>query len=163
MFAESTSLHEEAVMALKADDRAFGLLEFEEHLLDRERPWAGSGGRTLKTLGYGSLGRYERHVKDHINRLIVLNHHKCVDDPLEAFLIVNASCTAAITKGCQHGLLSWSASESSSLIRRIPPGETKAKADRRSSRNPCRRRHWINSPLFSSSTHPTSLTRSWTG
>ena len=48
-----------------------GLLEFEDHLLDRERPWAGTGGKTLKDLGYGILGPYRRHVKEHINRLLI--------------------------------------------------------------------------------------------
>jgi hypothetical protein len=32
-------------------DDPFGLLGFEPQLLDRDRPWAGSGGRTLKYLG----------------------------------------------------------------------------------------------------------------
>jgi hypothetical protein len=54
MFAESTSLHEQAVTALTARNRPIGLLEFEDHLLDRERPWAGTGGKTLKALGYAS-------------------------------------------------------------------------------------------------------------
>lgn len=53
MFAESTSLHDRALEALTAADRAFGLLDFEEHLLDRERLWAGTGGRSLKDLGHG--------------------------------------------------------------------------------------------------------------
>ena len=44
MFAESTSLHEQTVTALTAGNRPTGLLEFEDHLLDRERPWAGTGG-----------------------------------------------------------------------------------------------------------------------
>jgi len=70
MFAESTALHHQAVTALTADNRPIGLLEFEDHLLDRERPWAGTGGKTLKDLGYGFLGQYRRHVKDHINRLL---------------------------------------------------------------------------------------------
>src|SRR5205814_4016509 len=51
MFAESTALHDEAVKALTASDRGFGLLDFEDHLLDRERPWAGTNGRTLTDLG----------------------------------------------------------------------------------------------------------------
>jgi hypothetical protein len=51
MFAESTSLHEQAVTALTAGNRPIGLLELADHLLDRERPWAGTGGKTLKDLG----------------------------------------------------------------------------------------------------------------
>ena len=47
MFAESTSLHDRAVTALTAGNRPIGLLEFEDHLLDRQRPWAGTGGKTL--------------------------------------------------------------------------------------------------------------------
>ncbi|WP_326550243.1 hypothetical protein [Micromonospora sp. NBC_01813] len=35
MFAESTALHGEAVKALTAVNRAPGLIDFEEHLLDR--------------------------------------------------------------------------------------------------------------------------------
>jgi len=35
MFAESTSLHGKALEALTAGNRAFGLLDFEAHLLDR--------------------------------------------------------------------------------------------------------------------------------
>lgn len=56
MFAQSTALHSEALQALTADDQGFGLLDFEEVLLDRNRPWAGTDGETLKTLGYGFLG-----------------------------------------------------------------------------------------------------------
>jgi hypothetical protein len=90
MFAESSALHDWAVTALTADNRPIGLLEFEEHLLDRERPWAGTGGKTLKDLGYGFLVQYRRHVKDHINRLLDLGHHACIADPLEPLLITTA-------------------------------------------------------------------------
>ena len=90
MFAESTSLHDKAIKALTADDRATGLLEFEEHLLDRRRPWAGTSGETVKDLGYGFLGQYDRHVKDRINALLGLNRHVCVADPLESCLIATA-------------------------------------------------------------------------
>ena len=72
MFAESTSLHDQAVTTLTAGNRPIGLLEFEDHLLDRERPWAGTGGKTLTDLGYGFLGQYRRHVKDRIGRLLDL-------------------------------------------------------------------------------------------
>jgi len=51
MFAESTALHDRTVTALAAGNRPVGLLEFEDHLLDRQRPWAGTGGKTLKDLG----------------------------------------------------------------------------------------------------------------
>ena len=94
MFAESTSLHDQAVKALAAGDRPTGLLEFEDHLLDRGRPWAGTGGKTLKDLGCGFLGQYRRHVKDHINTLLDLSRHTCVADPLEPLLITTALCWA---------------------------------------------------------------------
>ena len=79
------------------------LLEFEDHLLDRQRPWAGTGGRTLKDLGYGFLGQYRRHVKDHINRLLDLGHHTCIADPLEPLLV-----TTALLYGRHHkGMPRW--------------------------------------------------------
>jgi hypothetical protein len=103
MFAESTSLHDRAVTALTAGNRPIDLLEFEDHLLDRQRPWAGTGGRTLQDLGYGFLGQYRRHVKDHINRLLDLGHHTCVSDPLEPFLV-----TTALLYGRRHkGMPRW--------------------------------------------------------
>jgi hypothetical protein len=105
MFAESASLHDQAVKALTAANRPIGLLRFEEHLLDRGRPWAGTGGKTLKDLGYGFLGQYHRHVKDHINRLLDLGHHTCAADPLEPLLI-----TTALMYGHDHkGMPKWSA------------------------------------------------------
>ena len=103
MFAESTSLHDQAVKALAVGDRPIGLLEFEDHLLDRGRPWAGTGGKTLKDLGYGFLGQYRRHVKDHINTLLDLSRHTCVADPHEPFLI-----TTALRYGRHHkGMPKW--------------------------------------------------------
>jgi ABC-2 type transport system ATP-binding protein len=45
MFAESVALHRAAKAALPEE---FGLLEFEDHVLDRHRPWA-AGRRTLAT------------------------------------------------------------------------------------------------------------------
>ena len=103
IFAESTSLHDRAVTALTAANRPIGLLQFEDHLLDRQRPWAGTGGKTLKDLGYGFLGQYRRHVKDHINKLLDLGHHTCVDDPLEPFLV-----TTALLYGRHHkGMPRW--------------------------------------------------------
>ena len=87
MFAESTALH---IAAVAAFHRTAGLLGFEEHLLDRNRPWAGSGGRTLPDLGYGNLGDYRRHVKDRINALTALADCTCVPAPLETYLIPRA-------------------------------------------------------------------------
>lgn len=81
MFAESTSLHDQAIKALAAGDRPIGLRQFEDHLLDRGRPWVGTGGKTLKDFGYRFLGQYRRHVKDHISTLLDLSHHTCVADP----------------------------------------------------------------------------------
>jgi len=103
MFAESTSLHDRAVTALTAGNRPIGLLEFEDHLLDRGRPWAGTGGKTLQDLGYGFLGQYRRHVKDHISTLLDLSGHTCVADPHEPFLI-----TTALRYGRHHkGMPKW--------------------------------------------------------
>ena len=103
MFAESASLHDQAVKALAAGDRPIGLLEFESHLLDRGRPWAGTGGKTLKDLGYGFPGQYHRHVKDHTNTLLDLSHHTCVADPHEPLLI-----TTALMYGRDHkGMPKW--------------------------------------------------------
>ena len=103
MFAESTALHEVAIAALTAHDRTVGLLDFEEHLLDRERPWAGTGGRTLTDLGYGYLGAYRRHVKERINVLISFGRHTCVPDPLETVLL-----PSAVSDGIDHkGMPTW--------------------------------------------------------
>ncbi|GAA1937372.1 hypothetical protein GCM10009754_00500 [Amycolatopsis minnesotensis] len=103
MFAESTALHQEAVKALTARKRGYGLLDFERHLLDRERPWAGAGGRTLTDLGYGFLGDYKQHVKARANALLDLNRHTCVHDPLEVYLIPKA-----IMYGRRHmGMPGW--------------------------------------------------------
>jgi hypothetical protein len=105
MFAESTSLHDQAVNALAAGNRPIGLLEFEDHLLDRGRPWAGTGGKTLRDLGYGFLGQYRRHVKDHINTLLDLGQHNCVADPLGPLLI-----STALLYGRHHkGMPRWPA------------------------------------------------------
>src|SRR5512140_3345232 len=62
-----------------------------------------TGGKTLKDLGYGFLGQYRWHVKDHINKLLDLGHHTCIDDPLEPFLV-----TTAILYGRHHkGMPRW--------------------------------------------------------
>ena len=57
----------------------------------------GTGGKTLRDLGYGFLGQYRRHVKDHINRLLDLGHHTCIADPLEPGLPEVATALAALT------------------------------------------------------------------
>ncbi|WP_165969443.1 hypothetical protein [Actinomadura sp. KC06] len=99
MFAESTRLHGEAVKALKAENRAFGLIDFEQHLLDRTRPWAGTGGRTLNELGYGNLGKYTKHVKQRTNVLMALDDHTCVSDPLQIYLVNRAMGFGRAHKG----------------------------------------------------------------
>ena len=105
MFAESTALHSKAVEALNAEKQAYGLLDFEGHLLDRERPWAGSGGRTLRDLGHGHLGRYARHARDRTNTLLNLRHHTCVADPLQVYLV-----NKALVSGKDHkGMPAWPA------------------------------------------------------
>ncbi|UYP20878.1 hypothetical protein OED52_10360 [Rhodococcus sp. Z13] len=99
MFAESTALHVHAVRALSSQERAYGLLDFEKHLLDRKRPWACSGGRALRELGYGQLGNYTKHVRRHTNLLIHLDEHTCVDDALQSYLVFQALRTGAHHKG----------------------------------------------------------------
>jgi len=71
MFAESVTLHRAAKAALT---REFGLLEFEDHVLDRHRPWA-AGGRTLQEMGYGSLGAFTKHVRGWTNVLLAIRTH----------------------------------------------------------------------------------------
>jgi hypothetical protein len=99
IFAESTALHGEAVKALASQNTFWGLLDFETHLLSRERPWAGTDGKTLRDLGYGFLGSYRRHVMDRINALINLGHHTCVDDPLQVYLVNRALMSGRDHKG----------------------------------------------------------------
>jgi hypothetical protein len=103
MFAESTALHGRAVDALNAENQGAGLLGFEQHLLDRERPWAGTGGRTLRDLGHGHLGRYARHVRDRTNALLSLRHHTCVADPLQVYLVNKA----LVFGGDHKGMPGW--------------------------------------------------------
>jgi len=102
MFAESIALHAEALKALTASNRAFGLLDFEDHLLDRTRPWAGTGGKTLKDLGYGFLGEYRHHVKGRVNALNGLNDHTCVSAPLRVYLVRKALTYGRYHKGMPH-------------------------------------------------------------
>lgn len=90
MFAESTALHEKAIEVLTAERVVYALFDFENHLLDRARPWAGTGGRTLRDLGYGFLGQYARHVKDRTNALASFTDHTCVQNPLEVYLVNRA-------------------------------------------------------------------------
>lgn len=103
MFAESTALHNDAVKALTAQNRGSALIEFEEHLLDRVRPWAGTRGKALKDLGRGHLGEYDRHVKDRINALLAIDRHTCASDPMQVYLIGRA-----LTFGRNHkGMPGW--------------------------------------------------------
>ncbi len=99
MFAESTDLHVHAVNALTVPDRAIGLLDFEQQLLDRERSWACSGGRTLRQVGYGYLGAYTRHVRERTGTLIGLEYHTCIDNPFEIYLVHCALRTGQDRKG----------------------------------------------------------------
>ena len=71
MFAESVALHRVARDALASGTNA-ALLEFERHLLDRNRHWA-AGGRTLQEMGYGHLTAFEKHVKTQTNILMTIN------------------------------------------------------------------------------------------
>jgi hypothetical protein len=99
MFAESTALQQEAVRALTADRVEFGLIGFEKLLLDRSREWAGTGGKTVKQLGHGFLGHYDRHVKDRTNALLSLLDHTCVDEPLVVYLVGRAYAFGRDHKG----------------------------------------------------------------
>ncbi|GAA0829804.1 hypothetical protein ACFPKZ_02575 [Streptosporangium amethystogenes subsp. fukuiense] len=102
MFAESTALHRQAVAALRSGDR-FALLEFEDHVLDRHRPWAG-GGRTLQEMGYGYLGAFSKHVKGRTNALMGLEGN-FGRQALLAYLIVKA-----LFSGTHHkGMPAWPA------------------------------------------------------
>ncbi|WP_283135746.1 hypothetical protein [Rhizohabitans arisaemae] len=99
IFAESTALQDRAVRALRDENRATALIDFERHLLDRTRSWAGTGGKTLKELGYGHLGTYTRHVKDHTNSLLSIDKHTCVDSPLQVYLVNRARAFGQDHKG----------------------------------------------------------------
>ncbi|MDX3003491.1 hypothetical protein PWY87_17525 [Kribbella solani] len=99
MFATSTELQAAAAKALRKDNRAWGLLDFEDYLLDRDRPWPATAGRNLQDLGYGYLGAYQRHVKDQINVLIGLSKHACVEEPLVTYLIPRALMYGRFHKG----------------------------------------------------------------
>jgi len=99
MFAESTALHEKAIKVLTAENVVYALFDFEEHLLDRTRPWAGTGGRTLRDLGYGFLGQYAKHVKERTNALASLIDHTCVQNPLEVYLVNKALMFGRAHKG----------------------------------------------------------------
>jgi hypothetical protein len=71
IFAESVSLHRHAVHVLRSGERHM-MLEFEQIVLDRNRPWA-AGGRTLQVMGYGYLGEFAKHVRSRINALLSLH------------------------------------------------------------------------------------------
>ncbi len=68
MFAESVASQRVAKAALP---REYGLLEFEDYVLDQHRPWA-AGGRTLQEMGYGHLGAFRTHVRGQTNALLSL-------------------------------------------------------------------------------------------
>jgi hypothetical protein len=99
MFAESVALHRAATAALP---RPFGLLEFEDHVLDRHRPWA-AGGRTLQDMGYGSLGAFTKHVRRHTNALLTVK-----DDGYR--LLLGYLITVTRLRGRDHyGMPRWPA------------------------------------------------------
>jgi hypothetical protein len=99
MFAESTALHTAAAAALTAPHHTAGLRDFEKHLLDQGRPWAGSGGRTLTDLSQRFLDDYRRHVQQRVDALTGLSDHTCVSAPLEKYLIPKAFMHARDHKG----------------------------------------------------------------
>ncbi|MGR6913945.1 hypothetical protein ACU635_06790 [[Actinomadura] parvosata] len=96
IFAESTALHTRAVQTLQSTDR-FALLSFEDHVLDRHRPWAG-GGRTLQEMGHGYLGAFTKHVKGRTNLLMTLNQD-FGSAALHSYLIAKALFTGKHHKG----------------------------------------------------------------
>lgn len=103
MFAESTTLHARALDVIRAEDRSMALLDFERVLLDRSRVWAGTGGKTLRDLGYGHLGAYDQHLKDRADTLLALRDHTCVTDPWDVYLV-----RRAVTYGRDHlGMPNW--------------------------------------------------------
>ncbi|MDX2974693.1 hypothetical protein [Kribbella solani] len=110
MFATSTELQAAAAKALRKDNRAWGLLDFEDYLLDRDRPWPVTAGRNLQDLGYGHLGTYQRHVKEQINVLLGLTKHVCVEDPLATYLIPRAIMYGRFHKGMPGWDSSWTGS-----------------------------------------------------
>ena len=99
MLAESASLHDRAVTALTARPRARGLAGFRNYLLDRRRAWSGTGGRTLRQLGWGCLASYDQHVRDEITMLIRLDRHTCIPDPLAPLLTGAAIMLGPHSKG----------------------------------------------------------------
>lgn len=60
MWAESVALNRVAQRLIATGNPTF-VYKFEDHLLDRQRRWA--GGKTLREIGYGNLGDFTRHVK----------------------------------------------------------------------------------------------------
>ncbi|WP_159944025.1 hypothetical protein [Nocardiopsis sp. FR6] len=103
MFAESTTLHARALDVIRAENKAIALLDFERVLRDRSRVWAGTGGKTLRDLGYGHLGAYDQHLKNRVDTLLALHDHTCVTDPWGVYLI-----RRAVTYGRNHlGMPNW--------------------------------------------------------
>jgi hypothetical protein len=100
MFAESVALQRVARTALIEGGPA-GLLSFERHVLDRQRPWA-AGGRTAQEMGYGHLGAFARHVRHQIDVLMdveeVFGQHV-----LHGYLIT----ATAFSGGRHRGMPGW--------------------------------------------------------
>jgi hypothetical protein len=102
MFAESVALHRVARDALASGTNA-ALLEFERHLLDRNRPWV-AGGRTLQEMGYGFLTAFEKHVKTHINIIMAIN-----DDDGRDVLLKYLIAFTALYGNRHYGMPRWTA------------------------------------------------------
>jgi hypothetical protein len=99
MFAESVALHRVATTALP---RMFGLVEFLEHVLDRDRPWA-AGGRTLQEMGYGSLGALAKHVRRHTSTLLAIR------DDGHRLLLGYLIMITRLRGGSHYGMPRWPA------------------------------------------------------
>jgi hypothetical protein len=120
MFAESVALQRVAKIALQ---REFGLLEFEDHVLDRHRPWA-AGGRTLQKMGYGYLGAFEKHVRDQTNGLLSLKGHG--HRLMLGYLILGMRFSGS----CHYGTPRWPAVAASVRELLLTPGHPGWLADR---------------------------------
>ena len=67
MMAESLDLYAVARSILDRDD-TWPFLEFEDYVLELDRPWSGTS-RTVKDMLFGHAGKFRQHVKDEVNRL----------------------------------------------------------------------------------------------
>ncbi|WP_330252919.1 hypothetical protein OG874_43960 [Nocardia sp. NBC_00565] len=110
MFAESTDLHHHALDVMYG---AKSLLQFEEHLLDRKRPWGGTD-KTLAQMGRGHLREFDKQIRRNINLALALTEHTCiydVNDDLPSTLVVYILADTPLSTSRPHndhfGLPGW--------------------------------------------------------